>query len=747
MSMAQKQARLSTEELHQLKQVMGALMALLAFWSLIPLDVGSGPVIFLGLVIAFVALVFPGFLSSVPAMTWKLAGPLLLLVIGADFVLSLPEFISPLVRMVVLLIIYRVLAPRNRREDLQVILLCLFCLVVAGVLTVSLLFAVQMLLFTPLAMALLFIICLLDRGEESKVHVIQWAHFRWSRLAKRVWQVFDVRIALLSAAMFGVVVTVSSLLFILTPRFDLNQNIPFLEMSTKAQSGFSEEVSLGDVTEIQEDNSIALRIDLPSRDVLPENAYWRMLVLDAYENGRFRASESLKTKPLRRSVEKRTLDSDMVFGADRTGTTGTIYMEGGISRYLPLPGDYSTVRFDKYKNVELVDAVNVVALDSVGQSWFSYQVEDLSFNQRFDAGKADAALFAGAESTESADIAKADEVRLAYPMTALKLNLSEEAVDTLQGINEGLNVEDSADAAAYSEAATEYLWQRFGYSLMPDGMGAGGDDPIISWLENGSRGHCELFAGAFVLLAREAGYPARMVVGFLGGSWNPVEDYLLVRNREAHAWVEIFDADQGNWLRVDPTPSASRGSSDPEIAFEGGMRFESGWFAWVDSLRIQWYRRVVNFEQEDQVELARGFKDSVTQFFDQLKEQLAGIGEFLKAFAASPFERGHIRAIVLILILVVFIYGAWRLRYFILGLLHSLVGDRQSLDPVRLRAARYLRRLRRIEADHALILELQALRFGPGRSMRSALPVFKQARKAVKRRKSVDEFSAAAPRT
>ena len=729
MSMAHTQVRLSTEELHQLKQLMGALMALLSFWSLVSLDVGSGPVIFLGLVVAFFALISPGFIARIPMATWKVAGPVILFVIGADFMLSLPDFISPLVRMVVLLIIYRVLAPRNRREDLQVILLCLFCLIVSGVLTVSLLFAVQILLFTPLAMALLFIICLLDRGQESEAHVIQWAHFRWSRLARRVWQVFDLRVALLSTAMFGVVVAVSSLLFILTPRFDLNQAIPFLEMSTQAQSGFNDEVSLGDVTEIQEDNSIALRIDLPSRDALPEEPYWRMLVLDDYEDGRFRASTSLQTRPLRRFDEKRRLYSDRLSRLNRSGATWTIYMEGGISRYLPLPGDYSAVRFEKLKTVELVDAVNVVALDSVGQSVFSYQVEDLSFNRRFKGGEADEGLLAGAAAAEDADTPPA------YPMTTLELDLSEEGVGTLKGINESLGMGDSVDAAAYSQAATDYLWQRFGYSLTPDGMGSGQGDPITFWLENGKRGHCELFAGAFVLLAREAGYAARMVVGFVGGSWNPVEDYLLVRNREAHAWVEIFDAEQGNWLRVDPTPSPGRGSSDPEMAFEMDMQIESGWFAWVDSLRIQWYRRVVNFEQQDQVELAEGLKDVVDRSLDALKRQLVGIGDSLKAFVTSPFDRSHIRGVFGVLLVLASFYTVWRFRFGLLGFLHKLTGRRKALDPVRLQAARCLRRVRFADVDRSLILELQALRFGPARSMQSAMPVFKQARKAVKRRK------------
>lgn len=726
MSTAHNPARLNAEELHQVKQLMGALMALLSFWSLASLDVDSAPVIFLGMLVAITALAFPGVHARIPPITWKFAGPSILLFIAVDFTLSLPEFIPPLVRMVVLLIIYRVLAPRNQQEDLQVILLCLFCLVVSGVLTVSLLFAVQILLFTPLAMALLFVICLLDRGKDSKAHVIQWADFRWSKLVKRVWHVIDLRVGLLSVLMFGVVVGVSSLLFILMPRFDLNQAIPFLEMSTQARSGFNDEVSLGDVTEIQEDNSVALRIDLPSREALDGEPYWRMLVLDDYGDGRFRASESLRTDPLRKFSEKRSLESKRRSGAVGDREVWTIYMEGGISRYLPIPGDYAAVRFEKFQNVELIDAVHVVGLDSVGQRVFSYQVQGLGFNRRFAASEADQELLA-----ENGETVATDDFS-SYPMTTLELDVEADSIDVLKAINEGLGIQSGVDAATYSQAATDYLWQRFSYSLSPNGVRAGGGDPIISWLENGSRGHCELFAGAFVLLAREAGFPARMVVGFAGGSWNPVEEYFLVRNREAHAWVEIFDLSQGNWLRVDPTPG--RGSSDPEMILEHTMRIESGWFAWVDSLRIQWYRRVVNFEQDDQVELAIGLKDAIRSLSDRVKRRIREFGESLEAFAASPFELGHVRGIMGTLLVIVLAYGVWLLRFLILNLLHSLTGRPKALDPVRLRAARYLRRAQLAGADAALILELQSLRYGPPRSMKSAMPVLRQARQALKRR-------------
>jgi uncharacterized membrane protein len=722
--MVRKQVRLSAEELHELKQLMGVLLAMLSFWSLGSLDIDSTPILLLGGLVATVAFLFPRWVARIPSAVWRWAGLAILLIIIADFSLHIPDFIPPLVRMVVLLVIYRMLAPRNQREDLQVILLCLFCVIISGVLTVSLIFAFQILLFAPLAMALLFVICLLDRGKDASPHVINWEQFEWPRLIRKVWQVVDVRIVGLSALMFALVVAVSSLLFILTPRFDFNQNIPFLELSTQARSGFSEDVELGDVSEIQKDNSVALRIDMPSIESLSSDPYWRMLVLDKYDESRFRVSQSLRTKPLRESENLREHRSSVLPMSERSGALWTFYMEGGISRYLPLPGDFAALRFQKYQNVEWIPEVNVIGIDSVGQNVFSYQIEDLKFNRRFTVGDEER------EILESLPLEVESQDSLVYPLTTLELSLSGESVEVLSEINRGILGEVEMGAVVYSQAATNYLWQNFIYSLQPTWGTPGAEDPIIGWLESGTQGHCELFAGAFILLAREAGFPARMVVGYAGGSWNTLEDYFVVRNRDAHAWVEIFDREENTWLRVDPTPGDR--SSDPEAASRVNMAFESGWSAWVDSLRIQWYRRIVNFEQKDQVELAMALKDVLLGYYSAFKETLSGWGIAIKTWAARPLDVTSMRPVALFVVLCGGIFFVWRIRYQCLGLIYQLLRRPKALDPVRRQASRYLKRIKAKGIETELVVDLQALRFGPERMSKEAQPIFAKARRVLK---------------
>jgi hypothetical protein len=260
-------------------------------------------------------------------------------------------------------------------------------------------------------------------------------------------------------------------------------------------------------------------------------------------------------------------------------------------------------------------------------------------------------------------------------------------------------------------------------------------DPVVYWLREGSRGHCELFASAFVLLARDAGYAARMVVGFAGGSWNAVEDYFVVRNREAHAWVEIYDRESQEWLRVDPTPGS--GSSDPDAPSRSSLQFEVGWTAWLDSLRIQWYRRVVNFEQSDQIEIASSLKELAQDFSERFSLRVNEVIAALKAWLSQPLSAGNfVRALVAVFLLLA-LFLLWRVRYALMALLFKHSKRAKALDPVRRQSSQYIRRLREAHGEAALdfpvMRELQRLRFGPQVEADQAKQIFARARKVMRR--------------
>ena len=739
MSMRIKQARLTTEDLHALKWLVGGVLTLLSLWALGSLELDSGFYLFIASVAVLVALIGPRWIASIPPIVWRVAGPVILVATVVDFVFGDMNFFPPLMRMVVLLLLYRTLAPRTRREDLQLVLLCLFCVVVSGALTVSLLFAVQILLFTPVAMALLFVICLLDRGPEAGIYQPSWEHFSWRRLVPRVWRVVDVRVFALGALLFAFVVSASTGFFVFIPRFNLEQAIPFLQLQSQPKSGFSDVVKLGSVSEIIEDHSIALRVDVPSLEAISSTPYWRILVLDQYHDGAFRLSPEMRK--FRKSDRVRSVSGWgdwQIPLRQRNAQQWTFYFEGGVSQYLPLPGAFHSMRFPAYQDLVFLPNLHVIGLGEVPQSAFSYQIEDLVWDVRAPASSTENVAFLNF----SGDFESEEEAIVQYPLTTLELNMEPRDRARLTQLNSSLIGEAVAlSAADYSERVTSHLRGNFRYSLKSNGADGAGD-PVVSWMTEGSMGHCELFAGAFVLLARDAGYPARMAVGFVGGGWNAVEDFFVVRNSDAHAWVEIYDAATQEWLRVDPTPGAS--PNDPEVSLPASFDIETGMSAWVDGLRMQWYRRIVNFEQTDQIELATSMIDLGDELLEALSTRIKEIGASLKAWVSRPFNSGSVVRGVVFVGFCGGLFWIWRTRYQWLHLLFRLLRRPPGLDPVRKEAARHLVRVRvrlaesdpddpRTAALRDARSELEVLRFGPAVPVEAAKPIFKQVKQVYSR--------------
>ena len=104
---------------------MGGVLCLLAYWSLASLDFAGGLLLPLAAALVLGALLLPQWAARIPTSGWRIAAPLLLVSVVVDFSLSLPNFLPSLVRMVLWLLLFRALAPRQRREDLQ--LVCYVC--------------------------------------------------------------------------------------------------------------------------------------------------------------------------------------------------------------------------------------------------------------------------------------------------------------------------------------------------------------------------------------------------------------------------------------------------------------------------------------------------------------------------------------------------------------------------------------------------------------------------------------------
>lgn len=178
--------------------------------------------------------------------------------------------------------------------------------------------------------------------------------------------------------------------------------------------------------------------------------------------------------------------------------------------------------------------------------------------------------------------------------------LEQEASRVLQEAN--LSAENAAESA---KALESYLRDsgRFSYSLTPP-VRDRSVDPIEDFVTNNPVGHCEYFSSALTLMLRSQGIPARMVVGFKGGDFNPLGSFYQVRQLHAHTWVEAYlprgqvpefppghplfgDRNWGAWMILDPTPG-NLGSS----SIAGTSRLQSLRQV-TDYLRRLWSSHVV----------------------------------------------------------------------------------------------------------------------------------------------------------
>jgi transglutaminase-like putative cysteine protease len=81
-------------------------------------------------------------------------------------------------------------------------------------------------------------------------------------------------------------------------------------------------------------------------------------------------------------------------------------------------------------------------------------------------------------------------------------------------------------------------------------------NPVDAFLFEDRNGYCQHFSAAMALLLRMGGVPARVAVGFTPGVKDPDRRRWVVRDYDAHSWVEAYFPRYG-WITFDPTPAGA----------------------------------------------------------------------------------------------------------------------------------------------------------------------------------------------
>lgn len=371
-------------------------------------------------------------------------------------------------------------------------------------------------------------------------------------------------------------------LFVIFPRIGPLWSVPLDRQA--ARSGLSDEMAPGDISQLTRSAQLAFRATFDSAPPPPEQRYWRSLVLSDFDGRTWR----------------RTPRSER-WRLDREGLT------------------------------ETAAALNYeVIFEASNQRWLVALDQPLAEPAGMALGHARTLISdRPIDRRISYRVRSALEYRLAPSLSprsrAHYLQLPDGGNPQARQLARQWWQHGGGSPTAFVQQALQLFNQQFIYTLSPPALG---DNSIDRFLFDTRAGFCGHYAGALTFLLRSAGVPARVVAGYQGGEWNAYEQYLTVRQYDAHAWVEYWSEGEG-WVRVDPTaavaPERIRESADRVFADDPAFlsdaplaRLRFGRDSWLvdlrrqlDALNFNWHRWVLNY-QGQQMQLLSGLLGEIS---------------------------------------------------------------------------------------------------------------------------------------
>ena len=361
---------------------------------------------------------------------------------------------------------------------------------------------------------------------------------------------------------FAAILVATALLFLLVPRTGpglmLRNAQPRMEVS-----GFSDSVDLGDFAR-KLDPAVAMRVEAPSmkparaRSFL-QGRYWRGVVLSRFDGRNWRQAAD----PLRLHFRSH---QTVPIAQGMSGQKITVYREAVEHPYIMLPD-------------------GILRVNNLPQQAGLTANSSLKFRR---APQRRLRLLMTLGTTASNTILR--------PPVAVEKQKPESGV-IIRWARQ--TVRNATNVTVQAERLTQTL-KGWVYNLETP---IDEQHPVEHFLLKTRSGHCEMFASALALSMRSLGIPARIVNGYYGGEWDDMGGFLLIRQQHAHAWVEAWV--DGHWQRFDPTPASRWALS--------GVRFVQWNHAW-ETVRMAWYRYVLEFQNEDRGALLEWLKHQVDMY-------------------------------------------------------------------------------------------------------------------------------------
>jgi len=299
-------------------------------------------------------------------------------------------------------------------------------------------------------------------------------------------------------------------LFLLFPRVQ-GPLFGFPQATSTGVSGLSDNMSPGSLSRLSLSDDVAFRVRFGSPAPPPQSLYWRGPVLWDFDGRTWTTGEAGTTAT--GGVHHDATTAPVQY----TVTLEPHYMRWVFAIDLPTGAPPNTVLTNDYQLLSTRPIRNRLRYDVSSHLGYRYGLDE-----------------------QPGLLRRALRLPRGYNPRALELGRQ-------------IRQQSSTELDVVRNALGLFRQQPFFYTLVPPELG---NDPVDEFLFVTRRGFCEHYASSFVFLMRAAGVPARVVTGYQGGEMNPLSDYMIVRQSEAHAWAEVWLREEG-WVRVDPTAAVS----------------------------------------------------------------------------------------------------------------------------------------------------------------------------------------------
>jgi len=470
------------------------------------------------------------------------------------------SFVMATAHLVLFIMVVKMFSAQRDRDYVYLTVIAFLSVLAAALLTVDAIFFASFCVFLLLAVST-FVSMEMRRSSARAAAVSRTPSFSRQRLTGSL---SSTTLGLALGTALG-----SALIFFLLPRLSAGYLSAYAPQNALV-SGFSDEVRLGEIGQIQQSDTVVMHIQIDGDTRGAHDLKWRGVALRAFDGVRW-------SNPQQQATALANQGGSFDLSATRAATLAAIPPR--LLRYRVLMEPLgANVFFLTPRPRSLTGSYRMITVDEGGAVYNGDHAHSIGAYQ------------AVSDTSQPSP----DELRRATAEVPPQIAFQYLQLPPLDPRLPQLARDITAAAATTYDRAIaieHHLRTQYAYTLrLPSTPQR---DPVAYFLFERKAGHCEYFASSMALMLRTLGIPARVVNGFRSGEFNSVTGSYIVRARDAHSWVEAYFPRYG-WITFDPTPAGA--AATPGAWNRAGL--------YVDALREFWREWVINYDFAHQTSLS-----------------------------------------------------------------------------------------------------------------------------------------------